>query len=105
MALTPRGVGHIWTLLAAELQAGGLIRIGEGDTAAEAPVTSASVEQGPELVVTATFGADQAVGDWKRTAVVLPTGTELDVEEEDLGRKAGGSDWSLTVKLRLKPAA
>lgn len=114
--LTPTGVAHIWTLIAAELEQGGQLRVASGTSddaqTAEAPVASASVERteiggghhAPLLVVTANFDSGQANFEWQVTTVILPSGTELDVAEEDLGRKAGGSDVSLTVKLHLNTA-
>jgi hypothetical protein len=105
MALTPRGIAHIWTLLARELPEGGILRVsdGTGDNAqtAETPVVRAQVVDGPMLEVEGHFGSGEANFDWRQTTVIVPTGTELDVEPEDLGRKAAGSDWSLVVRLKL----
>jgi hypothetical protein len=100
--LTPRGVAHIWTLLARELEQGGRLRVSDGTQQAETAVATATVEDGPELVVTGTFPAGEASFDWLRQVVIAPGGTELDVADDDLGRKAGGSAWGLTVRLRLK---
>lgn len=105
--LTPRGVAHIWTVLARELVDGGLLRVTDGTDdgqSAETRILRAEVVDGPMLEVEGNFPQGTANFDWRRQIVVVPTGTELDVAEEDLGRKAGGSDWNLVVRLKLSPA-
>jgi hypothetical protein len=102
VALTTRGVAHVWGLVAAEItERGGILRIGDGQQTADTPITAAEVVDGPMLEVRGTFDEGSANFEWKHQEVVLPTGTTLDVADEDLGRKTSASTGELIVRLKL----
>lgn len=55
------------------------------------------------LSISATFGSDVANFTWAERRVVTREGVVLDIEAEDGGRKAPGSEWTLYVELDLLP--
>jgi hypothetical protein len=97
VSLTPQGAALTAAAMRPLLDAGEL-EVSDGQQTARAAITSAEVVDG-ELRLSATFAEGDANFEWSQRAVITPDGTRFDVEPEDLGRKARGTAWDLTVAL------
>jgi len=102
--LTPEGWEWIADWVAGEVANGGFIIVAdlEGHSGA-APVRSATVEKQENgayrLTATAVFAEADSNFTWNKRKIKLADGTEIEAEEEDLGRKAEGAEWEIAVKI------
>lgn len=103
---TPEGINLTLGALA-PLLAGGQLRVLDGDNepgeaqSATAPVGEIDLRDGT-LIMSATFGEQEANFDWRAREVLTADGTVLDRIVEDLGRKAPGSVWTLEAVVSLQ---
>lgn len=99
---TAEGVYLTLGLLAERLKGGQLRVLGPDEHNAAAAIET--VEFNAEgVVVSATFPADFANFEWRAREVVTTDGTVIDRQEEDLGRKAPGAEWTLEAVIELAP--
>lgn len=97
MSLTPEGAA-LTAATMRDVLADGQLEVSDGTQSARADVVGAEVIDG-ELLLTATFAERDANFEWSQRTVIARDGTRYDAESGDLGRKAPGSAWALTVKL------
>lgn len=101
--LTPEGAKRILEIVAADIE-GGAIVVTDGEQSASVTIEKVTIDDdGASVLVQGTFGEDAANFEWKQRKVVTAKGIVLDLDEEDGGRKAKGSVWSLGVSLDLAP--
>lgn len=104
---TPAGWKWLSRWVAGEVGNGGWIVVaGEGKSAAAAAREVAVEDRGDGsylLTCVATFTEDEANFTWEERLVKLPDGTVVDAVKEDLGRKARGAEWDITVKIDFGP--
>lgn len=105
--LTPEGAAHIWAMLTGSVDdsiQGGFIEVGSGSETDRQPIQNfvvAQVDGATRLTVDAEFGEEAANFDWSQRTVLTKSGVVIDVEQEDGGRKAQGSIWSIEVDIDL----
>lgn len=99
--LTSEGAKLLAPAVAQALAGAELVVAGHGQEASK-PVETIAVD-GTEVVLTATFGDDEANFDWLIRRVRVG-GELVDEEEVDLGRKASG-EWTLEAAIELAPDA
>lgn len=104
--LTPEGIALLWNLAAGTSEdsiPGWSIVVSDGTTETAAGVAAPVVTQtddGAEVLLMATFTEDEGNHEWTTRSVVSGDGVVVDVEDEDMGRKAQG-DSTLEVVLEL----
>lgn len=100
---TPEGWQWLAEWVGQEVGNGGWIVVAGGGKSGAAPITSATVSDNGDgtyvLTCVATFAEADANFEWEKRMVKLPDGKVIDALEEDLGRKAEGSEWQMTVKI------
>ncbi len=97
--LTPEGIALLWKLAAGssdDTLDGWKIRVADTEAAATWRVSDDGV-----LTLSASFGADEANGEWSQREVVSGQGIVVDTENEDNGRKSPGSQWQVDVSIEL----
>lgn len=100
---TPEGWEWLAKWVAEQVGNGGWIVVaGEGKSAA-APVRQVEVTDQHDgtyrLTAVAIFKEDDANFEWEKRLVKLPDQTVIDSLAEDMGRKAQGSEWEMTVNI------
>lgn len=84
----------------ATLLQGGSLSVSDGSQTAVAQLDDGfPVVRDGVVVLQATFSEQEANFEWASRAVRTVAGVELDVEPQDLGRKAPGAVWTLAVEL------
>lgn len=101
--LTSDGATRIAEILAGQF-ADARIVVANGSQEASAALDQAPSSQDGRLTFQATFGEQEANFDWSETRIVAADGTVLDVDRADGGRKAPGTEWTLTAEVDLSPA-
>ncbi len=84
-----------------ERLAGAQLQVGNGETAVAVPIESIEVAEDGTVKLVGTFGEEQANFDWRSRSILLADGTEIDRVEEDQGRKAQGSVWTLEAEVEF----
>lgn len=101
--LTAEGWKWLADWVAGEVSNGGWVIVAGDGKSGAAPVKTATVEDldggGYRLVVTAVFASADSNFTWAQRRLKLADGTVIDAEDEDLGRKAEGSEWEIAVKI------
>lgn len=95
--LTPEGATLVATSVLPQIE-GGVIVVSDGRATADAPISSARVD-GTTLVCEALFGEQDANFEWKSRVVQGKDGKRFDAETADMGRKAGGSEWTCVAVI------
>src|SRR3954451_12512481 len=105
--LTPEGLTRIWQMLIGasddSLQ-GGSIEVSDGQNSERSPIANFNVTtegSTATLTVDAEFGEDAANHDWSTRSVLTRAGVVIDVEDNDGGRKAPGSIWTIEIDIDL----
>lgn len=107
--LTPEGLVRVWNIVMGEEQdtlKGGTLVVSDGHESASAPIDEFPFVQPNEqgeavLSVSATFASEVANFAWLSVEVVTAGGQVLDRTEGFRGKKAVGSEWSITADLVL----
>ena len=76
------------------------LAVSDGERSAQAPAV-ATVQDGT-AILHAEFASQEANFEWRTREVRSAQGVVIDREDEDGGRKAPGSVWSLEVQLELR---
>lgn len=98
--LTPEGLTRIWAVMSENELRGGSVVVSNGDLTDAAPISEIR-QDGPLIVIVASFNGDQANFEWKSKRVVTASGVTLDVTAEDGGRKVMGATWVVECALEL----
>jgi hypothetical protein len=101
--LTAEGAQRIWEILAGQSDDtldGGAILVEGGGQEARSAIEELSIAHGV-LTATATFGEDFANFEWRHRELLTKQGVVLDAANEDMGRKASGHEWTITVEVEL----
>jgi hypothetical protein len=104
--LTTDGIDLLWYVLSGQSTDsldGGSLCVSDGAQKAEAPFDAAPIVDGGQIKVSATFGEQVANFDWLERDIISAGGVVLDHQEQDRGRKAEGSVWTLDAALEIKP--
>lgn len=100
--LTTEGATLLWEIAAGlsdDTIAGGSVAVTDGTQRAAAPLDAPPAVRDGTLVVTATFGENDANFTWASTEVLSAAGVVIDREASDSGRKAPGAIWTLETVL------
>lgn len=103
---TPEGWEWLANWVAGEVRNGALLVVSDGAQSASAPIATVEVTQDQDsyvLTATASFAEGEANFEWKDRSIKLGDGTVIDSLREDLGRKAQGAEWDLTVQVTFGP--
>lgn len=100
--LTPEGAAWLWRNTVAEGSLSIVVSDGAQEASAVAEIKGIEVDDdGAVLTLLCAFGPDDANFEWRKREVRTKDGTVLDSLEEDQGRKAPGSEWSMEVSIEL----
>jgi hypothetical protein len=107
--LTPEGQARIWNVFAGEEEdslKGGTMVVSDGQDSASAvldefPFVNTNEQGETVLTVSATFASEVANFAWLAVEVVTAGGVVVDRTEGFRGKKASGSEWSISADLVL----